>query len=929
MKRLVCIIGACALITMLHLPRSASAINFIFIDNGISGDGFWQVRSSEGGTTTTAFLDPTGSPAGISGKTQIIFQYFHFVDVGADGGGEILHNTTITTPANLTPLNEVTSAGLFEGENGTISWTAVSFIEPGSPLYLTELTFTSDNPFGPVRLIQYLDEDVEGSTDDVLIPIGTPGADDFQLLTLDDNIPIGVSHSATYNTAVGMTYIGWAADRFNDLRNTIGGAGVTYSISGEVDTTHLPEIIGGDSRFPGLPAFGPADISSAIAYDLDPEATFASVILALGGSLAGEPPPVPTPTTPQCTPPPSGLVSWWPGDGDFADIADANTGSNAGAVTFVPGMVGQAFKFNGASDSFITLPNNPNLLPVSNAFTIDGWIKIDDASNQFDTLLTKRDGCGEAEISYLLTVNKGFVSPDFVFPPVRELQLVMSTPDGSAVRATSANTESVVPVDGQYHYVAGTYDGSFMRVYIDGQLVGETPYSGPIVPTHSPAVISHHGGTCTERSAAAIDELEFYDLALSAAEIQAIFAADSAGKCELPPIFPAPPSTPDLVDESDRGSFNTDNITNDSTPTFVGTAPPESTVELYDNGSSLGTTPADATGAWSLTTTLAQGVHTITATATDVAGHVSDPSLPLTVTIDTTGPTIMVTRTPGPNPLGWNNTDVTVRFDCADALSGLAGSPPDPTTVSTEGANQAVTGTCQDVAGNSAEFTTEINIDKTPPTISASASPPPNGNGWNNTDVTVSFAGSDGLSGVDTVTDPVTVTAEGAGLVVTGIATDQAGNSASTSLTINIDKTAPLIATDKPVLLIADLSAHNCTLWPPNHKLVEVARLKANDALSGLSPESLSVNGTSNEPDDGLGDGDSAPDIVINGDSVQLRAERSGTGNGRVYTITASATDQAGNSAMTTVTCTVPHDQGNGKKKKQGTRKAKKNGKKR
>jgi hypothetical protein len=384
-----------------------------------------------------------------------------------------------------------------------------------------------------------------------------------------------------------------------------------------------------------------------------------------------------------------------------------------------------------------------------------------------------------------------------------------------------------------------------------------------------------------------------------------------------------------LVDESDRGISNTDNITNDSTPTFVGTAPPDSTVELFANGSSLGTTPADATGAWSLTTTLAQGVHTITATATDVAGNVSDPSLPLTVTIDTTGPTIMVTRTPGPNPLGWNNTDVTVRFDCADALSGLAGSPPDPTTISTEGANQAVTGTCQDVAGNSAEFTTEINIDKTPPTISASASPAPNGNGWNNTDVTVSFAGADGLSGIDIVTDPVTLTVEGAGHVVTGTATDRAGNSASTSLTINIDKTAPRIAIDKPVQLIADLSVHNCTLWPPNHKLVEVARLKANDALSGLSPESLSVNGTSNEPDDGLGDGDSAPDIVFNGDSVQLRAERSGTGNGRVYTIMASATDQAGNSAMTTVTCTVPHDQGNGKKKKQGTRKAKKNGKKR
>lgn len=76
-----------------------------------------------------------------------------------------------------------------------------------------------------------------------------------------------------------------------------------------------------------------------------------------------------------CVLPPSGLVSWWPGDGNFDDIQDGNSGTNAGAVTFTSGKVGPAFLFDGSPNSFITLPNSPNLLPASNQLTIDAWIK--------------------------------------------------------------------------------------------------------------------------------------------------------------------------------------------------------------------------------------------------------------------------------------------------------------------------------------------------------------------------------------------------------------------------------------------------------------------------------------------------------------------------------------------------------------------------
>ena len=99
-----------------------------------------------------------------------------------------------------------------------------------------------------------------------------------------------------------------------------------------------------------------------------------------------------------------------------------------------------------------------------------------------------------------------------------------------------------------------------------------------------------------------------------------------------------------------------------------------------------------------------------------------------------------------------------------------------------------------------------------------------------------------------------------------------------------------------------------CFLWPPNSKLVQVAVVTATDPL--LVPGSLNVTGVSNEPSDDPKN----PEIVItpNGSGgyvVQLLAERLGTGTGRVYTLTAAASDVAGNTSTVVTTCTVPHDQ--------------------
>jgi hypothetical protein len=81
--------------------------------------------------------------------------------------------------------------------------------------------------------------------------------------------------------------------------------------------------------------------------------------------------------------------------------------------------------------------------------------------------------------------------------------------------------------------------------------------------------------------------------------------------------------------------------------------------------------------------------------------------------------------------------------------------------------------------------------------------------------------------------------------------------------------------------------------------------------LCTAAPVCVISSVASNEPENGTGDGDTANDIVVTGDlSVNLRAERSGTGTGRAYTVNGQCTDAAGNSAPWSTTVTVPHDKG-------------------
>src|SRR5215212_4378439 len=205
-------------------------------------------------------------------------------------------------------------------------------------------------------------------------------------------------------------------------------------------------------------------------------------------------------------------------------------------------------------------------------------------------------------------------------------------------------------------------------------------------------------------------------------------------------------------------------------------------------------------------------------------------------------------------------------------------------------------------------------VDKTPPTISAAATTSPNGtNGWSTTSVTVHFTCADVGSikaGVPTGACPAdqVISAEGAAVASTAqTVTDADGNISAPSnvVTVKIDKTQPVVT----------CTASPNSLKPADHKLVAVTvAVQVTDALSGSDGFTLKAV-TSNEADNGLGDGDTAGDIqgfTLGGPDIagQLRAERAAQGTGRAYTLRYEGKDLAGNTASCSAIVTVPSNQG-------------------
>jgi hypothetical protein len=256
-----------------------------------------------------------------------------------------------------------------------------------------------------------------------------------------------------------------------------------------------------------------------------------------------------------CTPPPAGGVAWYGAEGSASDSLGANNGTLTNGATVAPGFVGLAFQFDGVDD-YVEVPHAAALNLT--AFTVDAWVYIDPALNaeEFNVLVGKSN-----------TTDAGggfFLAYDDRVPGFTQA-LRFRVSDGSG--ASEAASNKAVTGPGFYH-VAGTFDGSTARLYVNGTLVSTgSAISAPAFNTLPLRIGAADGGDLgvDDRLNGRVDEVGIYARALSAAEVKDIYDARSAGKC-----VPAPSAemnvtgngvsiadgdaTPSAADHTDFGS---------------------------------------------------------------------------------------------------------------------------------------------------------------------------------------------------------------------------------------------------------------------------------------------------------------------------------------------------------------------------------------
>lgn len=300
-------------------------------------------------------------------------------------------------------------------------------------------------------------------------------------------------------------------------------------------------------------------------------------------------------------------------------------------------------------------------------------------------------------------------------------------------------------------------------------------------------------------------------------------------------------------------------------------------------------------------------IITRTFTATDAAGNTASDDQVITV-IDNVAPTLALN---GPSSVtvechtSFTDQGASVSDNCSDAGDVVVSGSVDVNTPGT----YTLTYNASDAAGNAAAPLTRTVtvVDTIKPVISL------NGSSTMTVECHTSFS-DPGATASDSCDSSVPVVVTGSVDVetpgtytLTYNASDDSNNQADT-----VTRTVTVVDTTAPTITLKNV---NISFWPPNHnfRTVTVADLVA--GASDGCDETIDANDvfisqvSSDEAVNGNGDGNTSPDIVIAAacKSVNLRSERAGNGNGRVYTITFKVRDASGNVGTATAKVTVPH----------------------
>lgn len=231
-----------------------------------------------------------------------------------------------------------------------------------------------------------------------------------------------------------------------------------------------------------------------------------------------------------CLLPPTGLVGWWPGDGNANDIQLGSNGNLMSGASFAAGLIGEAFSLDGVN-AFVDIPDTPALHVVTTAVTVDAWINPQLSPGFFGWIFARRDPFVSEGVGLAIN-NEGF------------LFATLQTNFFSCISSATP----VIQFNGEWQHVALTVDTSINQVflYVNGRAISrEVACDGSaIIATGAFANVSHlfigkrqnsetsEGISGGGHFKGLIDEVELYNRALGPTEIQAITAVGPKGKCK-------------------------------------------------------------------------------------------------------------------------------------------------------------------------------------------------------------------------------------------------------------------------------------------------------------------------------------------------------------------------------------------------------------
>jgi hypothetical protein len=224
-----------------------------------------------------------------------------------------------------------------------------------------------------------------------------------------------------------------------------------------------------------------------------------------------------------CTPAPSGLVSWWQAESNALDSVGANNGNLFSDVSFVAGEVNSAFDLG--TSGYMLVPASASLnVGTNNGFTLEGWVYPTNVSASYHPIYEWSSG-GNIGVHFHMDVpTPAGGGPGSLFANIRDATL------NDHYFATAPN----IVATNTWQHVALTYSraSGVAIIYLNGSEVARktlgsfTPWtSGDLILGYRTATSPHY------HFPGRLDEMSLYNRDLSAAEIQAVYAAGSNGKC--------------------------------------------------------------------------------------------------------------------------------------------------------------------------------------------------------------------------------------------------------------------------------------------------------------------------------------------------------------------------------------------------------------